>query len=65
MLAECTFDLVVPVFLWEGLRPGLGMLAKFTLGIVMPVFEGRGNILDCSCCRVMMFLEHSVNTFLL
>ena len=37
-----------------------GMPAEWALSIVVPIFKGKGDILNCSCYRAVKFLEHEM-----
>ena len=37
---------------------GFGMPAEWDLSIVILIFEGKGDIRNCSCYRAMNVLEH-------
>ena len=36
------------------------MSAECTLSIVVPMFKGKGDILNCSCYRSVKLLEHGM-----
>ena len=37
---------------------GFGMPAEWTLSIAVPIFEGKGEIRNCSCYEAVKHLEH-------
>ena len=39
---------------------GFGMPAELALGIVVPIFKGKGDISNSSCYRAVKLLEHSM-----
>ena len=39
---------------------GFGMPAEWALSIVVPIFEGKGNIGNCSCYGAVKLLEHGM-----
>ena len=39
---------------------GLGMPVEWALSIVVPIFEGTGNIWKCSCYRAVRLLQHGM-----
>ena len=41
----------------QKLLDGFGMPAEWELGIVVPMFLGKDDISNCSCYRVVKFLE--------
>ena len=36
------------------------MPAEWVLSIVIPIFKGKGDIINCSCYRAMTLLEHGM-----
>ena len=40
---------------------GLGMPAEWALSIVVPIFNWKGDIRNCSCHRAMKLLEHEMD----
>ena len=36
------------------------MPVERTLGIVISIFKGKGDIRNCSCCRAVKLLDHSM-----
>ena len=36
------------------------MPVERTLNIVVPIFKGKGDILDCNCYGTVMFFEHGM-----
>ena len=39
---------------------GLGMPAEWALSIVVPIFNGKGDIRNCCCYRAVKLLEHGM-----
>ena len=39
---------------------GFGMSAEWALGIVVPIFKGKGDIRGCSCYGAVKFVEHGM-----
>ena len=44
----------------QNVLDGSGMPAEWALSIVVPIFEVKGNISNCSCYRAVKFLEHGM-----
>ena len=39
---------------------GFGMLAEYTLSILVPIFKRKGDIWNCSCSRAAKLHEHGM-----
>ena len=37
-----------------------GMPVEWSLGIMLPIFKGKGDIRSCSCSTVVRLLEHEM-----
>ena len=38
------------------------MSSELAVGTAVPIFTGKGDITNCSCCRAVKLLEHGMKT---
>ena len=39
---------------------GKGMPEKWKTSVVVPIFKGKGDVIDCGACRGVKLLEHAI-----
>ena len=44
----------------QNVLSGFGMPAEWALSIVVPIFKGKGDIMNCNCYRAVKLLEHGM-----
>ena len=53
-------DIQVMAEICQKVLDGFGMPAEWALSIMVPIFNGKGNIRNCSCYKTVKFLEHGM-----
>ena len=53
-------EIQVMAEIYQKVLDGLGIPAEWALGIVVPVFKGKGDISNCSCYRAVKLLERGM-----
>ena len=56
--AEVRIQVIIE--LSQGVLDELGMPAEWTISIVFPIFNGKGDIRECSFYRAVKLLEHGM-----
>ena len=44
----------------QNVLSGFGMPAEWALSVVVPIFKGKGDIMNCNCYRAVKLLEHGM-----
>ena len=59
--ASGVVGILVMAEIYQKVLDGFGMPAEWALGIVVPIFQGKGDIRKCCYYRAVKFHEHRIN----
>ena len=60
IIASGTFGVGVMKKLYQRVLDGKGMSEKWKTSVVVPIFKGKGDVMDCGACRGVKLLEHAM-----